>query len=91
MILTVFVLSIFALVGLQLYQGSLKRKCVRDPDPAWIQNATEDQLDNYYRNTNISELCWPVFEKTCAATQKNEKKNEKNVRIVSQATQSLCL
>jgi len=31
MILTVFVLSIFALVGLQLYQGSLRRKCVVAP------------------------------------------------------------
>jgi len=31
MILTVFVLSIFALVGLQLYQGSLRQKCVITP------------------------------------------------------------
>jgi len=31
MILTVFVLSIFALVGLQLYQGSLRQKCVIRP------------------------------------------------------------
>ena len=28
MILSVFVLSIFALIGLQIYQGSLKQKCV---------------------------------------------------------------
>jgi len=58
MILTVFVLSIFALVGLQLYQGSLNRKCVRDPDPAWMHNATELEIDSYYKNTNISELQW---------------------------------
>jgi len=39
MILTVFVLSIFALVGLQLYQGSLRQKCViRPPVP---MNASE--------------------------------------------------
>ena len=56
MILTVFVLSIFALVGLQLYQGSLKRKCVRDPDPVWRQNASWQEIDFYYKNTNISEL-----------------------------------
>jgi len=55
MILTVFVLSIFALVGLQLYQGSLKRKCVRDPDPLWVQNATEQEIDDYYKNTNMSK------------------------------------
>jgi len=55
MILTVFVLSIFALVGLQLYQGSLSRKCVRVPDPVWAQNATKQEIDDYYKNTNISE------------------------------------
>jgi len=55
MILTVFVLSIFALVGLQLYQGSLKRKCVREPDSVWAQNATKQEIDDYYKNTNISE------------------------------------
>jgi hypothetical protein len=54
MILTVFVLSIFALVGLQLYQGSMKRKCVLNPDPAWRQNATEEDLINYYRSSNSS-------------------------------------
>jgi len=30
-VITVFVLSIFALVGLQLYQGSLRQKCVIQP------------------------------------------------------------
>jgi len=39
MILTVFVLSIFALVGLQLYQGSLRQKCVMTPPSAL--NASE--------------------------------------------------
>ena len=29
MILSVFVLSIFALIGLQIYQGVLKQKCVK--------------------------------------------------------------
>jgi hypothetical protein len=32
MILSVFVLSIFALVGLQLYAGSLKQRCILVPD-----------------------------------------------------------
>ncbi|XP_031154177.1 sodium channel, voltage-gated, type I-like, alpha isoform X2 [Sander lucioperca] len=31
MILTVFCLSVFALIGLQLFMGHLKHKCVRDP------------------------------------------------------------
>ena len=31
MILTTFVLSVFALIGLQLYMGILRRKCVYNP------------------------------------------------------------
>uniref|UniRef100_A0A8C0PA61 Sodium channel protein n=1 Tax=Canis lupus familiaris TaxID=9615 RepID=A0A8C0PA61_CANLF len=31
MILTVFCLSVFALIGLQLFMGNLKHKCLRDP------------------------------------------------------------
>ena len=59
-ILSLFVLSIFALVGLQLYQGSLLRKCVLDPD--W-KNATRPEdlspeetilLNQYYKGTNAS-------------------------------------
>ena len=45
-ILTVFMLSIFALVGLQLYMGSLHHKCVleypanmtKDEEYAWRNN-----------------------------------------------------
>lgn len=36
MILTVFCLSVFALIGLQLFMGNLRQKCVRLP----ISNAT---------------------------------------------------
>ncbi len=32
MILTLFILSVFALIGLQLYMGVLKRKCVWNAD-----------------------------------------------------------
>lgn len=32
MILTVFCLSVFALVGLQLFMGILRNKCIREPD-----------------------------------------------------------
>lgn len=31
MVLTVFALSVFALVGLQLFMGNLRQKCVRWP------------------------------------------------------------
>ena len=47
MILSVFVLSIFALVGLQLYQGSMKKKCVKADNPLAktpFENATEEEM-----------------------------------------------
>jgi len=50
MILTVFVLSIFALIGLQIYQGTLKNKCILDPDPTLYENATEQELTEYQLN-----------------------------------------
>lgn len=50
MILTVFVLSIFALVGLQIYQGTLKNKCILDMDPALLQNATEEEIIDHRLN-----------------------------------------
>uniref|UniRef100_G3TXA7 Sodium channel protein n=1 Tax=Loxodonta africana TaxID=9785 RepID=G3TXA7_LOXAF len=40
MILTVFCLSVFALVGLQLFMGNLRQKCVRWPPPFNDTNTT---------------------------------------------------
>ncbi|XP_053774723.1 sodium channel protein type 9 subunit alpha isoform X4 [Desmodus rotundus] len=42
MILTVFCLSVFALIGLQLFMGNLKHKCLRT---SLISNETLDMLD----------------------------------------------
>ncbi|XP_076464769.1 sodium channel protein para-like [Babylonia areolata] len=47
MILTVFMLSIFALIGMQLYTGSLRHKCVRN----WTE----------VLGTNISDQDWYDF------------------------------
>ncbi|XP_043860123.1 sodium channel protein type 4 subunit alpha [Dromiciops gliroides] len=44
MILTVFCLSVFALVGLQLFMGNLRQKCVRWPPP--ISDINETWYDN---------------------------------------------
>ncbi|TWW56603.1 Sodium channel protein type 8 subunit alpha [Takifugu flavidus] len=41
MILTVFCLSVFALIGLQLFMGNLRQKCV-----FWPINITDSQLSN---------------------------------------------
>uniref|UniRef100_A0A669CVS7 Sodium channel protein n=1 Tax=Oreochromis niloticus TaxID=8128 RepID=A0A669CVS7_ORENI len=64
MILTVFCLSVFALIGLQLFMGLLRQKCVRSlshcvnssfsPNTSFICNnrtwsSTEDFLNNFYK------------------------------------------
>jgi len=70
-ILSVFVLSIFALIGLQIYQGTLKQKCIRipdeDADAQWFLNLTlaveeqpkndalKEELRNYTENRGISD------------------------------------
>uniref|UniRef100_A0A8C9PP45 Sodium channel protein n=1 Tax=Spermophilus dauricus TaxID=99837 RepID=A0A8C9PP45_SPEDA len=56
MILTVFCLSVFALVGLQLFMGNLRQKCVRWPPPfndtntTWYGNDTWYSNDTWYAN-----------------------------------------
>ncbi|XP_055878721.1 sodium channel protein type 4 subunit alpha B-like isoform X2 [Biomphalaria glabrata] len=55
MILTIFVLSIFALVGMQLYSGSLRQKCVRNPFAVFGENVTHEQ---YFEFTNDTKN-WP--------------------------------
>ena len=42
MVLTVFCLSVFALIGLQLFMGNLKHKCLRT---SLLSNETLDLLD----------------------------------------------
>jgi len=82
MILTVFVLSIFALVGLQIYQGTLKNKCVLKPDPELFPNATEEDVfeyqlnDSQYRMIGFSSFCatllsWQFFVSFVAAFRSN--------------------
>uniref|UniRef100_A0A3Q2V0E6 Sodium channel, voltage-gated, type I-like, alpha n=1 Tax=Haplochromis burtoni TaxID=8153 RepID=A0A3Q2V0E6_HAPBU len=43
MILTVFCLSVFALIGLQLFMGNLKNKCI-----------LEEFIQSYWNNTNVT-------------------------------------
>ena len=38
MILTVFFIGVFALIGLQLFKGTLRNKCVREFDASNISN-----------------------------------------------------
>lgn len=46
MILTVFCLSVFALIGLQLFMGNLRQKCVRFPISSNATNSTNSTADD---------------------------------------------
>lgn len=52
MILTCFMLSIFALIGMQLYQGTLRSKCIRDildeniTDEEWMEHVLNKRKRN---------------------------------------------
>uniref|UniRef100_A0A8C2G4Y1 Sodium channel protein n=1 Tax=Cyprinus carpio TaxID=7962 RepID=A0A8C2G4Y1_CYPCA len=51
MILTVFCLSVFALIGLQLFMGNLRQKCVKMPEVNVTENLTATlnySTGNYY-------------------------------------------
>ncbi|XP_061410687.1 sodium channel protein type 2 subunit alpha-like isoform X4 [Lethenteron reissneri] len=60
-ILTLFCLSIFALIALQLFKGNLKNKCVRWPIPGNFNfiNISEylEDKENYYFHKNVPLLC----------------------------------
>ncbi|XP_034461482.1 sodium channel, voltage-gated, type I like, alpha b isoform X3 [Hippoglossus hippoglossus] len=54
MILTVFCLSVFALIGLQLFMGNLRQKCVRYPftsNATNSSNVTSDDDDMFFNNS----------------------------------------
>uniref|UniRef100_A0A8C3BAJ7 Sodium channel protein n=1 Tax=Cairina moschata TaxID=8855 RepID=A0A8C3BAJ7_CAIMO len=65
MILTVFCLSVFALIGLQLFKGNLRRKCMRNYTDPSIRESIENQtwesyetFDNYTDSSDIL-VCGP--------------------------------
>lgn len=55
-ILTVFSLSVFALLGLQIYMGVLTQKCIRKFDFT-KENWTLDELEQFYNNECKSRVC----------------------------------
>ncbi|ESN93132.1 hypothetical protein HELRODRAFT_89291, partial [Helobdella robusta] len=46
-ILTLFMLSIFSLIGLQMYHGKLLKKCVKVPHKSWIEYASPEQIHSF--------------------------------------------
>ncbi|KAM3857132.1 sodium channel protein type 2 subunit alpha-like [Diretmus argenteus] len=73
MILTVFCLSVFALIGLQLFMGNLRQKCVRMPlnstnsssitdDDMLLLNATLLDINtSFVQNTTDSYFNWTEY------------------------------
>ncbi|XP_052827734.1 sodium channel protein type 4 subunit alpha B isoform X3 [Octopus bimaculoides] len=62
MILTCFMLSIFALIGMQLYQGTLRSKCIKNivdneniTDEEWMEHVLnkDNWGEDYYGNTLV--------------------------------------
>lgn len=57
MILTVFCLSVFALIGLQLFMGNLRQKCVRLPISSNATNSSNISADDtIYFNNSLLEI-----------------------------------
>uniref|UniRef100_A0A8C7U7C3 Sodium channel protein n=1 Tax=Oncorhynchus mykiss TaxID=8022 RepID=A0A8C7U7C3_ONCMY len=66
MILTVFCLAVFALVGLQLFMGNLKQKCVYWPPVEWRINSTN--MDNITMIISRIQFVVPLhwhFDRNC--------------------------
>uniref|UniRef100_A0A668AXG2 Sodium channel protein n=1 Tax=Myripristis murdjan TaxID=586833 RepID=A0A668AXG2_9TELE len=60
MILTVFCLSVFALIGLQLFMGHLRQKCVRWPDNSTL-NVTEGILYIFVGGMEDNRTIWKDY------------------------------
>uniref|UniRef100_A0A3B1K584 Sodium channel protein n=1 Tax=Astyanax mexicanus TaxID=7994 RepID=A0A3B1K584_ASTMX len=56
MILTVFCLSVFALIGLQLFMGNLRQKCVRSP-----AHCINNTVPSIYSNSSFYSVCLCIF------------------------------
>lgn len=64
MILTVFCLSVFALIGLQLFMGNLRQKCVRMPVSSNSSNVTIDDEMMYnftLQNATDNSFNWTEY------------------------------
>lgn len=77
MVLTVFCLSVFALIGLQLFMGNLRHKCVRNFTELNGTNGSVEaeglvwnSLDDYLNDPGMGSLClwrgcWETIRDGC--------------------------
>ena len=85
MILTVFMLSIFALIGMQLYTGALRQKCIRNWTETLGTNFTDEEWHDFVWNKgnnddNDEKLIKReplVYTRTRCAVQKRERERER--------------
>lgn len=68
MILTVFCLSVFALIGLQLFMGNLRQKCVRMYTPGNATNSSLIANDTMYYNGSLSGFNLSFVENATEST-----------------------
>ncbi|NWH64340.1 SCN5A protein, partial [Geococcyx californianus] len=66
MILTVFCLSVFALIGLQLFKGNLRRKCVRNSTEIdEVSDYVKKKWESYEMFANHTVVFFTVACRTC--------------------------
>lgn len=66
-ILTMFSLSVFALMGLQIYMGVLTQKCIKNfPEDGSWGNLTDENWERFVSNESMYPVGWSTFisEKT---------------------------
>ncbi|XP_063733824.1 sodium channel, voltage-gated, type I like, alpha b isoform X2 [Eleginops maclovinus] len=64
MILTVFCLSVFALIGLQLFMGNLRQKCVRWPFGNNATNSSNVTSGNAFFNHSLLDINTTIVQNT---------------------------
>ena len=61
MLLTIFFLAVFAIIGLQLFMGNLKNRCILEPDDkdeySWW-NVTQTQLNELDNSTRTMRMLY---------------------------------
>ncbi|NWW91228.1 SCN5A protein, partial [Rhynochetos jubatus] len=66
MILTLFCLSVFALIGLQLFKGNLRQKCIRNTtEPSKISYLLNKSWESYEMFENETALLFIITSRTC--------------------------
>ncbi|XP_039997888.1 sodium channel, voltage-gated, type I like, alpha b isoform X10 [Xiphias gladius] len=68
MILTVFCLSVFALIGLQLFMGNLRQKCVRMPSSNGTNSSNITTDDSMFFNNTLMEINTTFVQNTTENT-----------------------